>query len=139
MLKYKSVNHKDHTMEYQALSILKPAVDLILDGKKNIEIRSWLPPEIPMKNVVIVQNQKYLSSDEDIDDGVALAIVDFTEFKVWTEDDYNENGFSVSLGRTWKEGYFTWKIENIRKLKKPILCKAMKGIYQLELNDIEFV
>ncbi|CAH3472367.1 ASCH domain-containing protein [Citrobacter freundii] len=126
-------------MEYQALSILKPAVDLILDGKKNIEIRSWLPPEIPMKNVVIVQNQKYLSSDEDIDDGVALAIVDFTEFKVWTEDDYNENGFSVSLGRTWKEGYFTWKIENIRKLKKPILCKAMKGIYQLELNDIEFV
>lgn len=126
-------------MEYQALSILKPAVDLILDGKKNIEIRSWLPPEIPMKNVVIVQNQKYLSSDEDIDDGVALAIVDFTEFKIWTEDDYNENGFSVSLGRTWKEGYFTWKIENIRKLKKPILCKAMKGIYQLELNDIEFV
>ncbi len=126
-------------MEYQALSILKPAVDLILDGKKNIEIRSWLPPEIPMKNVVIVQNQKYLSSDEDIDDGVALAIVDFTEFKVWTEDDYNENGFSVSLGRTWKEGYFTWKIENIRKLKKPILCKAMKGIYQLELNNIEFV
>ncbi|WP_206023448.1 ASCH domain-containing protein [Hafnia alvei] len=126
-------------MEYQALSILKPAVDLILDGKKNIEIRSWLPPEFPMKNVVIVQNQKYLSSDEDIDDGVALAIVDFTEFKIWTEDDYNKNGFSVSLGRTWKEGYFTWKIENIRKLKKPILCKAMKGIYQIELNDIELV
>ncbi|WP_068871179.1 ASCH domain-containing protein [Edwardsiella tarda] len=126
-------------MKYQALSILKPAVDLILDGKKNIEIRSWLPPEIPMKNIVIVQNKKYLSSDEDIDDGVALAIVDFTEFNIWTEDDYNENGFSVSMGRTWKEGYFTWKIENIRKLKKPILCKAMKGIYQLELNDIEFV
>ncbi|MZY22943.1 ASCH domain-containing protein [Enterobacter hormaechei] len=139
MLKYKHVNNKDHAMKYQALSILKPAVDLILDGKKNIEIRSWLPPEIPMKNVVIVQNQKYLSSDEDMDDGVALAIVDFTEFKVWTEDDYNERGPSVSLGRTWKEGYFTWKIENIRRLIKPIRCKAMKGIYQVELKDIDLV
>ncbi|MBQ0328163.1 MULTISPECIES: ASCH domain-containing protein [Providencia] len=126
-------------MKYQALSILKPAVDLILDGKKNIEIRSWLPPEIPMKNVVIVQNQKYLSSDEDIDDGIALAIVDFTEFKIWTKDDYNNSDPLVSLGRAWKEGYFTWKIENIRRLTKPIRCKAMKGIYQLDLNNIELV
>lgn len=139
MLKYKSVNHKGHTMKYQALSILKPAVDLILDGQKNIEIRSWLPPEIPMKNVVIVQNQKYLSTDEDIDDGVALAIVDFTEFKIWTEDDYNAGNPSINLGRTWKEGYFTWKIENIRRLTKPIICKAMKGIYELDLNDIKLV
>ncbi|WP_262362767.1 ASCH domain-containing protein, partial [Providencia rustigianii] len=133
------INHKGHTMKYQALSILKPAVDLILDGKKNIEIRSWLPPEIPMKNVVIVQNQKYLSSDEDIDDGIALAIVDFTEFKIWTKNDYNDSDPSIRLGRTWKEGYFTWKIENIRRLTKPIRCKAMKGIYQLDLNDIELV
>ncbi|HFO2533312.1 TPA: hypothetical protein ACHJX8_001636 [Yersinia enterocolitica] len=123
-------------MIYQALSILKPAVDLILDGKKGQEIRSWLPPTKPMRNVLLVQNYNYLTFEDDEDDGVALAFVDFTEFSSWAEEDYQNQSAKITLGRTWKPGYYTWKIENIRKLVTPTPCKAKKGIYQIELEDI---
>ncbi len=123
-------------MKYQALSILQPAVVLIIDGKKKQEIRSWLPPSLPLKNILLVQNEKYLSSDDDEDEGLAMALVDFTEFSNWTEEEYLQQGLKNTLGRVWKPGYYTWKIENIRKLMKPIPCKAKKGIYEVELADI---
>ncbi|EOV9690682.1 hypothetical protein ACN5PQ_002411 [Cronobacter turicensis] len=123
-------------MKYQALSILQPAVVLIIDGKKKQEIRSWLPPSLPLKNILLVQNENYLSSDDDEDEGLAMALVDFTEFSNWTEEEYLQQGLKNTLGRVWKPGYYTWKIENIRKLMKPIPCKAKKGIYEVELTDI---
>ena len=123
-------------MKYQALSILQPAVVLIIDGIKKQEIRSWLPPSLPLKNILLVQNEKYLSSDDDEDEGLAMALVDFTEFSNWTEEEYLQQGLKNTLGRVWKPGYYTWKIENIRKLMKPIPCKAKKGIYEVELADI---
>ncbi len=66
-------------MFYDALSILKPSVDNIVSGVKNIEIRSWVPREIPLKNVVLVQNEKYLHHKDDIDSGIAMAIVDIID------------------------------------------------------------
>lgn len=123
-------------MKYQALSILKPAVDLILDGKKTKEIRSWLPKTLPLKNILLVQNENYLTFDEDEDEGVALALVDFTKFSSWTEGEYLQDGSAISLGRIWRPGYFTWEIENIRVLDTPLSCMAKKGIYDVELEEV---
>ncbi|MEZ3415909.1 hypothetical protein HP563_12725 [Pantoea dispersa] len=123
-------------MKYQALSILQPAVELILNGEKKQEIRSWLPPTLPSKNILLVQNLNYLTFDDDEDEGLAMAFVDFTDFSPWTEEDYYLQGVKNTLGRVWKPGYFTWKIENIRRLAKPIVCKARKGIYEVDLNEV---
>ncbi|RKT91738.1 UNVERIFIED_ORG: hypothetical protein C7432_3139 [Pantoea allii] len=122
-------------MKYQALSILQPAVELILDGEKKEEIRSWFPSNYPLKNILLIQNEHYLTFEDDEDEGLAMAFVDFTEFSPWTEEDYYHQGLKNTLGRVWKPGYFTWKIENIRKLGKPITCKAKKGIYEVELDE----
>lgn len=43
-------------MPRSALSIVKPAVDDIVAGRKRVEIRSWAPPVIPLRDLVLVQN-----------------------------------------------------------------------------------
>ncbi|HEJ7833432.1 hypothetical protein QZP90_09290 [Serratia marcescens] len=121
-------------MKFQALSILKPAVINILDGKKVFEIRSWTPPTIPLYNVVLVQNEKYLVSPEDEDDGLAMAIVDFTSVSPWTKEIFLKQKISTTMNKHWMPGYFLWRIENVRKIDKPKLCRAKKGIYFLDLE-----
>ncbi|NXZ87923.1 hypothetical protein HZI30_13370 [Serratia fonticola] len=123
-------------MKYQALSILKPAVDNILNGSKKLEIRSWTPPYMPLNNVVLVQNEKYLVNQDDEDDGFAMAIVDFTSIFPWTEADYLRQKNTTTMWKEWKLGYFCWTIENVRVIKKPMPCKAMKGIYTLEFDGV---
>ena len=121
-------------MKYQALSILKPAVNLIVNGNKTSEIRSWLPSEMPLKNILLVQNDNYLKTEEDEEDGLGMAVVDFVKFSPWTESEALKTNPALTLGRTWKPGYFEWHIENIRKLNTPITCKAKKGIYIVEVS-----
>jgi len=87
-------------------------------------------------NILLVQNNRYLEFDKDEDEGVGLAIVDFTRFSTWTEVEHSKAGSIVTLGRDWKKGYYKWEINNIRILKNPIFCKAKKGIYEIEVDSI---
>ncbi|WP_244962284.1 ASCH domain-containing protein [Burkholderia diffusa] len=64
-------------MPRSALSIVKPAVDDIVAGRKRVEIRSWAPPTLPLRDLVLVQNTIFLRQDGQEDpDGIALAWVD---------------------------------------------------------------
>lgn len=64
-------------MPRSALSIVKPAVDDIVAGRKRVEIRSWAPPALTLRDLVLVQNTIFLRQDGQEDhDGIALALVD---------------------------------------------------------------
>lgn len=120
-------------MKFNALSIVAPYGDKIANGEKTIEVRSWLPPEVPLKNVVVVQNDKLLLKEGDEDEnGVALALVDFVEVKPWKE---SEVVAACSSG--FKEGYFGWRIENMRPINPPQKAVAKRKIYQIELAPIK--
>ena len=121
-------------MKYQALSIMKPAVENIINGSKINEIRSWVPNSLPLFNVIIVQNNNYLLNDDDVDEGIAMALVDFTSVSPWTYDIFLSQNHQTTLNKQWKPGYFIWRIENVRPLPKAIPCEARKGIYILDLD-----
>lgn len=122
--------------EYLALSIMSPAVDNVLLGSKKIEIRSWVPPKLPIYNLVLVQNNKYLHEGESDSNGVALAVVDILETSDWTYGDYLRQSNEVTLGREWKEGYYFWKLENIRKIVNKPMAVAKGGVYKIILPEI---
>lgn len=120
--------------KYEALSIVYPAVENILSGSKKVEIRSWLPPVIPLLNLVLVENLKYLNDgDEDLS-GCAKALVDVVDYKSWTYEDFLKQPDSVKLGKVWKEGYYIWILDNIRRIDGEKQCLAKKGIYPLQLE-----
>lgn len=121
-------------MVYKTLSIMFPAVRNILNGSKKVEIRSWSPPTVPLKNIVLVENHHYLAHEEDRDDGYALAIVDIIDVQPWTKEMFLQQNSETKLNKQWSQGYYVWRLDNIRKLDKPLKCMALKGIYEVDLD-----
>ncbi|WP_060375164.1 ASCH domain-containing protein [Burkholderia stagnalis] len=110
-----------------ALSIVAPAVDDILAGRKQVEIRSWAPPSLPLVDLVLVQNTVYLRQDGQEDpNGVALALVDVVGVHDWTPDE------ARAQGKTWCAGYVCRELANVRALDRPLPCIARRGIHALE-------
>ena len=93
-------------MIVDALSIVSPSVQRIVAGKKVVEIRRWLPPEIPFLNLVLVENEIYLTEDGQEDpNGVARAVVDITGIHDWTREEAESQGDSsgsltISVGNS---------------------------------------
>jgi hypothetical protein len=116
-------------MPHIALSIVQPAVDDILAGRKLVEIRSWTPPSVPLLDLVLVQNLVYLRQDGQEDpDGQALARVDIVGVHEWTPDE------ARSQGKQWCAGYVCWELDNVRAIDPPVHCVAKRGIYAVELG-----
>lgn len=116
-------------MKYKALSIVFPGGQLIAGGKKTIEVRSWKPDLVPMKDLLIIENGKYLYNEGDRDtNGRAVAIVDISKVEPWSEEQV-----TPACATFWEEGRFAWHLENIREIENhgPIL--AARGIYEVEL------
>ncbi|MGF6533207.1 hypothetical protein P3T20_004003 [Paraburkholderia sp. GAS206C] len=116
-------------MPHHALSIVTPAVDDILEGRKLVEIRSWAPPALPLIDLVLVQNSVFLRQDGQEDPkGVALALVDVVGTHDWTPEE------ALSQGKEWCAGYICWELRNVRTIDPAVQCVAKRGIYALELT-----
>ena len=112
-----------------ALSIVAPSVQRIVAGKKVVEIRRWLPPEIPFLNLVLVENEIYLTEEGQEDpNGLARAIVDITGVHEWTRE------AAESQGIAWVPGYVCWELSNVRHIVPPIPCIARRKIYKIDIN-----
>lgn len=122
---------------YNALSVMNPAVDNIVSGKKVVEIRSWVPPSTPLFNLVLVQNEKYLNDGEEDLNAFALAMVDIVGFSEWTYNDFLLQNIETKINKKWKPGYYKWYLENVRVFNLALPCVAKKGIYEVSLK-LEF-
>lgn len=113
---------------YQALSIVEPHGRNIANGLKTLEIRSWKPEQVPLYNLLIVENKNYLRQEGDEDEGYAVAIVD-----VFSIDSWQEHEIEAACANEWKEGYFAWELTNVRPIQPPIKTKAKRRLYTVEL------
>ncbi|RZF53099.1 ASCH domain-containing protein [Acinetobacter halotolerans] len=114
--------------QYAALSIVAPNGERIAQGLKTLEVRSWLPEELPLRNLVIVENQNYLLKDGDEEMGRAVALVDIESVHAWQQHEVE-----AAQASRWAEGYYAWVISNIRPFVTPIACIAKRRIYLVEL------
>jgi hypothetical protein len=117
-------------MTLNALSIVYPAATKIADGTKTLEIRSWKPPTVPLRDLLIVENHRRLDRDGDIDpDGMAVALIDIIEVRYWTEED------AIRDGNTFAPGYFAWVISNVRPIPSSFRVPAERLIYKISVPD----
>jgi len=66
--------------QFLALSVVAPNGTRIAQGVKTLEVRSWVPTELPLKDLLIVENQNFLINDGDEEEGIAVALVDVALF-----------------------------------------------------------
>jgi hypothetical protein len=117
-------------MLLDALSIVYPAATKIADGRKTLEIRSWPPPVVPLRNLLIVENHRRLDRDGDTDpEGLAVALVDIEQVRAWTKEDATRDGHS------FVEGYHAWVIANVRLIAHPFRVPAKRLIYKVPVPD----
>ena len=111
------------------MSIVSPSVQRIAAGKKVVEIRRWLPPEIPFLDLVLVENEIHLTEKgrEDLN-GLARAVVDITGIHDWTPEE------AESQGIDWIPNYVCWELSNVRRIEPPIPCVARRKIYKIDIN-----
>ncbi len=114
---------------FQALSIVAPNAMRIAQGIKTLEVRSWQPEQLPLKDLVIVENQHYLKHEGDEEQGVAVALVDVESVHVWQADEMD-----AACARYWAEGYFAWQLSHIRPIKNKIEVPAKRKIYLIEMD-----
>jgi len=115
--------------QFLALSIITPNGTRIAEGIKTLEVRSWVPTKLPIKDLLIVENQNFLFADTDEEEGVAVALVDVDSIHTWRNDEVN-----LACASAWSEGYFAWVLSNVRPIKQPLKVLAKRKIYQVELD-----
>ena len=115
--------------QYHALSIVAPSATKIAQSLKTLEIRSWQPEQLPLKNLVIVENQRFLNNENDEDMGKIVAIVDIESVHAWRQDE-----FDAACATYWQAGYWAWVISNVRPIQNNKDVPAKRKIYRLELE-----
>jgi hypothetical protein len=114
--------------QYQALSIVAPSAERIVQGSKTLEIRSWQPETLPLKNLVIVENLNFLTKDGDEEMGRAVALVDIEVVRSWQAHEVE-----IACASYWAEGYLAWVISNVRPFARPLDTIAKRKLYRIEL------
>lgn len=115
--------------QYTALSVVAPNAGRMVQGQKTLEVRSRHPEALPLKDVVIVENQNFLLQDGDEEAGLAVALVDIEAVHAWRVDEVE-----AACASYWAEGYFAWMIANVRPFNQPIQVMAKRKLYLLELG-----
>ncbi len=110
-----------------ALSVVRPSGSQIASGLKTIEVRPWVPDELPLQNLLIVENDAYLSDRRPEDpDGRAVALVDVASVHPWTEAEVD-----AAFSSGWKPGYFAWVLSNVRPLPGEEIVPARLRLYEV--------
>ena len=115
-------------MKYPAISIVAPSGQNIANGRKTLEIRSWSPEQLPLKNLVIVENKKYLYQKDDEELGWVVAIVDVESIHPWQQCEVD-----AACASAWHDGYFAWVLSNIRPIDPLIQTHAKRKIYFIDI------
>lgn len=117
---------------YQVLSVVKPAGARIRAGLKTIEVRRWRPDELPLCDLLIVENEIRLSRTGVTEDpnGRVVALVDVVAVTDWLEDD-----LAASCAPYWEEGWLAWRLENIRPVDSAEQVPACRRLYELEFPE----
>jgi hypothetical protein len=113
---------------YLALSLVSPNGKNIATGKKTLEIRSWQPPALPIIDLLIVENQTYLTEEGQVDpDGKAVALVNVRRVEPW-----QQSQVAAACSTNWQPGYFAWHLENVRPISSASMIVAARKLYEVE-------
>lgn len=107
---------------FTALAVLSPAGKLIAQGRHRLELRSWQPPRVPMRDLLIVESRRQVAADDQLDpDAAGVALVDVLSVEPWPDT----------------PGMFAWKLGNIRPIFPSLSpLPARSGLYTLCLSSL---
>jgi hypothetical protein len=108
----------------KALSLKQPWANLIADGKKTIETRTW---STKYRGKLLIVSSKFPKIHPA---GYAVAIVNVVDCRPMTKADEKAACCEIYPGA------FAWVLDNVQKLEKPFPVKGSQGFYNVEVPEV---
>lgn len=107
---------------FTALAVLSPAGKLIAQGRHHLELRSWRPPQVPLRDLLIVESRRQVASEDQLDpEAAGVALVDVLSVEAWPGS----------------PGMFAWKLGNVRPITPQLgPLPARCGLYTVCLSSL---
>lgn len=118
----------------KALSIVRPYGTQIANGLKTLEIRRWQPEVRAGEEILVVENENFLTVEGQEEVGTAVAIITLGEIREFRRDDLVK-----SCSSYYEEGWLAWEIKTIRKIETPFLTRAARKLYEIDDSVISSV
>ena len=113
-----------------ALSIVAPNGANIAAGRKTLEIRSWRPPQLPLRNLLIIENQVFLTGADEVDpEGIAVAVVDVDEVHAWQPYE-----LAAACATEWKPDLWAWHVTHVRPVPGAFRLAARRKLYEVAMT-----
>lgn len=113
-----------------ALSIVSPNGANIAAGRKTLEIRTWRPPQLPLRDLLIIENEIYLTDERDTDPaGIAVAVVDIAAVEAWRPWQLQE-----ACARQWTPDMWAWQVTRVRPIRGRFPLPARRKLYEVEIS-----
>ena len=127
----------------KCLSISQPFADLIISGKKTIELRTWntnfrgeFLVHSPIK--IRIEDCKRLKITKQLETGAIIGKAEIYEVKLY--DNINEIKKDQRLhfaSKKFQKKTYGFMLKNAKALRVPIPCKGRLGFFDVELEKQE--
>ncbi|OOG55434.1 ASCH domain-containing protein [Rhodanobacter sp. C03] len=114
-----------------ALSIVSPNGANIAAGRKTLEIRTWRPPQLPLRDPLIIENRIFLTGEDEIDPaGIAVAVVDIEEVHAWQPWQ-----LEAACTSQWTPDRWAWHVSRVRPIAGAFHLPAQRKLYHVVVSD----
>ncbi|RJT28910.1 ASCH domain-containing protein [Rahnella woolbedingensis] len=111
----------------KALSIVRPAGTQIANGLKTLEIRRWQPDVRTGEEILLVENEHFLTVDGQEEVGTAIAIITLGEIREFRQEDIPK-----ACASYYEAGWLAWEIKTIKKIENPFPTRAARKFYEID-------
>lgn len=113
-----------------ALSIVSPNGARMASGRKALEIRSWRPPQWPLRDLLIIENNLFLTGEDEVDPaGVAVAVVDIEQVLPWQPWQ-----LEAAYASEWVPDHWAWQVTRVRPISGTLPLRAQRRLYDVAVS-----
>ncbi|MBH2917454.1 ASCH domain-containing protein [Serratia marcescens] len=113
----------------KALSVVRPAGTQIANGLKTLEVRRWKPEIQAGEEILLVENENFLTVDGQEETGEAVAVITLGEIRAFRQEDMPQTCASY-----YEEGWMAWEIRTVKKIEPPFPARAARKL--CEIDDV---
>lgn len=128
-------------MRLKALSFRQPWANLIVEGRKTLDLRTWSTRHRgPLAVYASLDIEKEACAHHDVDvntltSGALIGVVDLVDVIPLNETTYNARAADHLNGRPWHDGMCGWVLENPRLIDPPQVVKGHLKLFDVAFDD----
>lgn len=111
----------------KALSIVRPAGTQIANGLKTLEVRRWTPEIRVGEEILLVENENFLTVDGQEEAGKAVAVITLGKIREFRQEDIPQ-----ACASYYEEGWMAWEIRTVKKIEPPFSARAARKLYEID-------